>query len=153
MILVIVIFIFSDVMTKLNTDEWQYQFLGITLFTVVLNGTMTAIFQVSCIFILPLKGSPGTELCKSGMELFVDMSITAQSDKILLIITRDKVEKILKGSLDSIPSPSPSVKIKILGGKVCFRFKGKTLLGIVNKLLITKSLLTSSSNVLPYYLK
>ena len=28
-----------------------------------------------------------------------------------------KVEKILKGSLDSIPSPSPSVKIQIMGGK------------------------------------
>ena len=31
-----------------------------------------------------------------------------------------KVEKILKGSLDSIPSPSPSVKIQIMGWKVCF---------------------------------
>ena len=62
-----------------------------------------------------------------------------------------KVEKILKGSLDSIPSPS--VKIQIMGGKVCLRCKGKTLLGIVNKLLKTKSLLTSPSNVLPYYLK
>jgi len=40
-----------------------------------------------------------------------------------------KVEKILKGSLDSIPSPSPSVKIQIMGGKVCLRCKGKTLLG------------------------
>ena len=28
-----------------------------------------------------------------------------------------KVEKILEGSLDSIQSPSPSVKIQILGGK------------------------------------
>ena len=36
-----------------------------------------------------------------------------------------KVEKILKGSLDSIPSPSPSVKIPIIGGKVCLRCKGK----------------------------
>ena len=27
-----------------------------------------------------------------------------------------KVENILKGSLDSIPSPSPSVKIQIMGG-------------------------------------
>ena len=62
-----------------------------------------------------------------------------------------KVEKILKGSLDSIPSPS--VKIQIKGGKVCLRCKGKTLLGVVNKLLKTKSLLTSPSNVLPYYLK
>ena len=29
-----------------------------------------------------------------------------------------KVEKILKGSLDFIPSPSPSVKIQIMGGKI-----------------------------------
>ena len=39
-----------------------------------------------------------------------------------------KVEKILKGILDSIPSPSLSVTIQIMGGKVC-----KELLGIVNK--------------------
>ena len=63
-----------------------------------------------------------------------------------------KVEKILKGSLESIPSPSPSVKIQIMSGKVCLRCEGKTLLGIVNKFLKTKSLLTSPSNVLPYYL-
>ena len=50
-----------------------------------------------------------------------------------------KVEEILKGSLDSIPSPSPSVKIQIMGGKVCLRCEGKTLLGVVNKLLKTKS--------------
>ena len=49
-----------------------------------------------------------------------------------------KVEKILKGSLDLISSPSPSVKIQVMGGKVCFRHKGKTLLGIVNKLLKQK---------------
>ena len=29
-----------------------------------------------------------------------------------------KVEKIYEDSLDSIPSPSPSVKIQIIGGKV-----------------------------------
>ena len=49
-----------------------------------------------------------------------------------------KVEKILKASLDSIPSPSPSMKIQIMGRKVCLRCKGKTLLGIVNKLLNLK---------------
>ena len=67
-----------------------------------------------------------------------------------------KVEKILKDSLaclDSISLPSPSVKIQIMGGKVCLECKGKTLLGILNKLLKTKSLLTSPSYVLPYYLK
>ena len=54
-----------------------------------------------------------------------------------------KVENILNGSLDLIPSPSHSVKIQIMGGKVCLMCEGKTLLGIVNKLLKTKSLLTS----------
>ena len=38
------------------------------------------------------------------------------------------VMKILKGSLDSIPSPSPLVQIQIMGGKVCLRHKGQTLL-------------------------
>jgi hypothetical protein len=61
-----------------------------------------------------------------------------------------KKEKILKCSLDLIPSPSPSVKIQIMGGNVC---KSKTLLGVVNILFKTKSLLSSPSNVLPYYLK
>ena len=61
-----------------------------------------------------------------------------------------KVEKILEDSLDLISSPS--VKMQIMGGKACLRRKGKTLLGIVSKLLKTKSLLTSPSNVLPYYL-
>ena len=60
-----------------------------------------------------------------------------------------KVEKILKGSLDSIPSPLSSVKIQIMGGKVCLRCKGITLLGVVNECLKTKSLLTSPRNVLP----
>ena len=62
-----------------------------------------------------------------------------------------KVEKILKSSLDSIPTPLPSVKIQIMGGKVCLGCKGKTLLGVVNKHFVFKSLLTSPSNVLPYY--
>ena len=60
-----------------------------------------------------------------------------------------KFEKILKGSLDSIPSPSYSVKIQISDGKVCLRCEA--VLGIVNNFLKTKSLLTSPSNVLPYY--
>ena len=79
-------------------------------------------------------------------------ALNEESSKVLGDI-KGNVEKILKGSLDSIPSPSPSVKIQIVGWKVCLRCKGKTLLGVVNKLLKTKSLLTSPSNVLPYYLK
>jgi hypothetical protein len=64
-----------------------------------------------------------------------------------------KVEKILRGILDLIPSYLPSVKNQSIGEKVFLRCKGKTLLDIVNKLWKTKSLLTSPSNVLPYYLK
>ena len=60
-----------------------------------------------------------------------------------------KVEMILKGSLDSISSSSPSVKIQIMGGKVWLRRRSKTLLGVVNKHLDTQSLLTMPSNVLP----
>ena len=40
-----------------------------------------------------------------------------------------------------------------MGGKVCLRCKGKTLLGVVNKLFVFKSLLTTPSNVLPLHLK
>ena len=78
--------------------------------------------------------------------------MTARSS-ILEVQGLIKVEKILKGSLDSIPSPSPSVKIQIMGRKVCLMCKDNTLLGVVHKLLKTKSLLTSPSNVLLYYLK
>ena len=56
---------------------------------------------------------------------------------------------ILKDSLYSIPLSSHSVEIQIMGGIVCLRCKGKTLLGI----FVFKSLLTSHGNVLPYYLK
>ena len=58
-----------------------------------------------------------------------------------------KVEESLKGSLDSILSPSPSVQIQIMGGKVCLRRKGKTLLGIVNKLFICKNCLVFVDNI------
>jgi len=48
--------------------------------------------------------------------------------------TCHKVKKILEEKPDLISSPS--VKIQIMGGKVCLRHKGKTLLGVVNKLFI-----------------
>jgi hypothetical protein len=64
-----------------------------------------------------------------------------------------KVDFFKKGSLDSMPSPSPFVKIQIMGGKVCFKVLGKTLLGVVNKLFVFKSLLTRPGNVLTLHLK
>ena len=54
-----------------------------------------------------------------------------------MFIIQCKVENILKGSLDSISSPS--VEIQIMGGKVCLRCKDKTLLSIANKPLKTKN--------------
>ena len=51
LILIIVLFIFSDIMTKVNTDNWQHHFMGLTLFTVVLINIMVAIFQVSSWFV------------------------------------------------------------------------------------------------------
>ena len=63
-----------------------------------------------------------------------------------------KVEKIWEDSLDLISSSSPLVKIQIWAGSF-LRCKGKTLLGVVNKLLRTRILLTSPINVLPHYLK
>ena len=78
----------------------------------------------------------------SWLDLDVSLWITKQNT--------GKVENILEGSLVLIPSPSPSVKIQIIDWKVCLRYKGKKMLGIVNKLLKTK---TTQSNVLPLQLK
>ena len=64
-----------------------------------------------------------------GEYLFFQVEIKKKSKR---------VEKILKGSLDSIPSPSASVRIQIMGGKVCLRYEGRTLLGVVNKVLKKK---------------
>ena len=49
-----------------------------------------------------------------------------------------KVEKILKGSLDSIASHSPSVKIQIMGGKVCLKCKAQNIAGRYQKTFETK---------------
>ena len=49
-----------------------------------------------------------------------------------------KAEKILKGSLDLIPSPSPSVKIQTMGRKLCLMCKGKTVLDVFVLFLFSK---------------
>ena len=88
----------------------------------------------------------------AGQSLFLKLNFSFLQN-LGCITEQGKIGKILKGSLDSIPSPSSSVKTQIMGGKVCLRCKGKTLLGIVNKLFVFKSLLTMPSNVLPLHLK
>ena len=47
--------------------------------------------------------------------------LTWQKYETMYQLLTCKEEKILKDSLDLIPSPSPSVKIQIIGGKVYLR--------------------------------
>ena len=49
---------------------------------------------------------------------YISENLTPLKCNFLKTRIRVKVEKILKGSQDSIPSPSASVKIQITGGKV-----------------------------------
>ena len=83
---------------------------------------------------------------KNSIRILVGIPI-GKADSFSL---NSKVGEILKGSLDWIPSPS--AKIQIIGWEVCLRCKGKTLPGVVNKVLKKKSLLTTLSNVLPLHL-
>ena len=62
-----------------------------------------------------------------------------------------KVEKILKGSLDLISSPSE--KIQIMDGKVCLRFKGKTLLSVVNNFFCFQKFVDNAQHYLALHLK
>jgi hypothetical protein len=84
-------------------------------------------------------------------QLLPEVCLVVHSIGVIALLLKSKVENILKVSMDSISSPS--VKIQIMGAKVCLRCRGKTLLGIVKKILKTKRLLTSPSNVLPLHLK
>ena len=60
-----------------------------------------------------------------GLRLFRVTDQKAKSSQKLIktirILTQCKVEKILKGSLDSIPSPSPSVQIQNIGRESLFK--------------------------------
>ena len=68
--------------------------------------------------------------------------------KMFVYVFHLKVEKNLKGSLDLIPSPSPSVKIQIMGGKVRLRRKGKSLQTFENKEFVDNA---QQCSVLPLY--
>ena len=63
---------------------------------------------------------------KSNSSHRLELAITHRTQVHFYLLFL-KVEKILKRSLDSIPSPSPSVKIQIMGGKVCLRFPMTTV--------------------------
>ena len=61
--------------------------------------------------------------CHQGLEHNVSKILWR---KVRTSNTNTKVEKILKDSLDSIPSPLPSVKIQIVGGKVYLRYYARS---------------------------
>ena len=109
-----------------STPSWYQYFLINPTFSMLLVTLYTLHIEHSISIFL-----------KDSMTSFC-ISNSAKVRKVIII----KVEKILKGSLDSIPSPWFSVKIQIMSGKVGLRRRGKTLLGVVNKLLKTTSLLT-----------
>ena len=60
-----------------------------------------------------------------------------------------KVKKILKDSMDSISSPSPSLKIQIMGGKVCLSCEKQNIAGCCQQTFEYKTFVTLPSNVLP----
>jgi len=45
LVVIIVIFVFTDIMTQVNTDTWQTAFMIVTLFTVVIFNIMVAFLQ------------------------------------------------------------------------------------------------------------
>ena len=55
-----------------------------------------------------------------------------------VICSQNKVEKILKGSLNSISSPSPSLKIQIMDRKFAYGVKAKHCLAMSTNLLFSK---------------
>jgi hypothetical protein len=87
---------------------------------------------------IPSRPSTSTFSLGTLLEEQTALEFWLEKQMASAIYVSHKVEKILKGNLDSIPSPSTSVKIQIIGGKVYLRCKGKTLLVVVNKLLKPK---------------
>ena len=55
------------------------------------------------------------------LSLNTNLRISSETEFVYLFLCTVEVEKIFKGSLGSIPSPSPSVKIQNIGGKVYLR--------------------------------
>ena len=77
-----------------------------------------------------LKGAKQIYFVKKKITLKRSCNITQSGVANLNSFFFVKVEKILKGSLDLITSPSPSMKIQTMDGKFCLRWKGKTLLEV-----------------------
>ena len=86
------------------TELWK-KLLGTAAF--ILN-------SIGCVIMLTFVG-----LERQGFGSHYRTALNQLNSWVLLFVSQEvKVEKILKGSLDSIRSPLPSVKIQIMGGKV-----------------------------------
>jgi hypothetical protein len=68
-----------------------------------------------------IKSDFPSENVGTGKTCFYYRGLRTNFHLIFLLQIPSKVENILEGSLDLIPSPSPSDKIQIMGGKVCFQ--------------------------------
>ena len=135
----------GNVTDKLETELNLFAEPFTELWKKLLGTAAFMLNSIGCVIMLTFVG-----LERQGFGSYYRTALNQLNSWVLIFVSQEvKVEKILKGSLDSIPSPLPSVKIQIMGGKVCLRCKGKTLLGVVNKRLKTKCLLTSPSIFLP----
>ena len=86
------------------TELWK-KLLGTTAF--MLN-------SIGCVIMLTFVG-----LERQGFGSYYRTALNQLNSWVLIFVSQEfKVEKILKGNLDSIPSPLPSVKIQIMGRKV-----------------------------------
>ena len=63
------------------------------------------------------------KMVSDGSDNQSDPGICPHCGEVICVFC--KVENILKGSLDLIPSPSTLMKIQIMGEKVCLMCKGK----------------------------
>ena len=73
--------------------------------------------------------------------------------RIFPFFMQKRFEKIAWIQFDSIPSPSPSVKIQIIGGKVYLRVIRQNIAGWCQQNFVFKSFLTTPSIVLPLHFK
>jgi len=76
------------------------------------------IVQISCFDIPSTHGQKVLKIYEKRKPSFFMLSRTGSDLFFQIFFFIFKVEFFLKGSLDSIPLPSPSVKIKIMCGKV-----------------------------------
>ena len=78
-------------------------------------------FKYDCFLHRLQSNHPGPSSKRRGPELKTSSKPCGPDCFQVGFFRFTKVEKILEGSLDSIQSPSPSVKIQVMGGKVYLR--------------------------------